>query len=101
MGPGSHDLSREGTNMPATITPPTGADSTARLTSANTPHVALPIIVATDGSDSADAAFVTARLLKRRVGAPVSVLTVLEQPLVYFPAPYPVLPIEIEKAQVE
>ncbi len=87
--------------MPAIITPPTGTDSINRPISATKPGAAQPIIVATDGSDSSDAAFVAARLIEARIGAPVSVLTVLEQPLAYFPAPYPIMPIEIEQAQIE
>ena len=51
-----------------------------------------PLVVATDGSSSADAAFIAARLLAHRCGAPVEVLGVVEPPPIQLTPTYPVVP---------
>jgi nucleotide-binding universal stress UspA family protein len=79
--------------MPTTITSPIdGAVGTNPATSdvAN-PVKAGPLLVATDGSESADAAFIAARLLAQRSGAPVEVLTVLGPQTQVAPAPFPAI----------
>lgn len=87
--------------MQTTFTPPTGSLATSRPIDTTAPTTAQPLVVATDGTESADAAFIAARLLAQHCGAPVTVLTVLEQQLVYFPAPYPIIPVEAERAQLD
>lgn len=87
--------------MQTTLTPPVGSLATSRPIESNSPTTAQPLVVATDGTESADAAFIAARLLAQHCGAPVNVLTVLEQQLAYFPAPYPVIPVEAERAQLD
>src|SRR5687767_8823371 len=51
-----------------------------------------PILVATDGSEPADAGFIAARLLAYRCGAPVEVLAVSEPALVHLPAAFDLAP---------
>ena len=87
--------------MQTTFTPPTGSLAAGRAIDSSPPTTTQPLVVATDGSESADAAFVAARLLAQHCGAPVNVLTVLEQQLAYFPAPYPIIPVEAERAQLD
>ena len=87
--------------MPATFPPPTGSLAANRRLDSAPPTTAQPLVVATDGTESADAAFVAARLLAQHCGAPVNVVTVLEQQLAYFPAPYPIIPVEAERAQLD
>jgi nucleotide-binding universal stress UspA family protein len=52
-----------------------------------------PIVVATDGSSSADAAFIAARLLAHRCGAPVEVVAVTEPQLVHLPTSFELSPV--------
>ena len=51
-----------------------------------------PLLVATDGSESADAALVTARLLAHRCGAPVEVVAVTEPVVLHLPTAFPLTP---------
>ena len=51
-----------------------------------------PILVATDGSESADAGFIAARLLAHRCGAPVEVLAVTEPAVLHLPTTFPMAP---------
>lgn len=78
--------------MATTITSPTGvAIGTSPAESDFThPVTTGPLLVATDGSESADGAFIAARLLAQRSGAPVEVLTVLGPQTLVVPAPFPV-----------
>lgn len=59
----------------ATLTRPTHSDTADDTIPSRRPG---PIIVATDGTPSADAAFVAARLIHTRTGLPVQVLSVLD-----------------------
>ena len=71
-----------------TATPAAGAlDTAADFASAPATPVTKPILVATDASATADSAFVMARLLAHRSGAPVEVVTVLEPSMVDVPLP--------------
>ena len=87
--------------MQTTLNPPTGSLAGSRPIDSDPPMTAQPLIIATDGTDSADATFIAARLLAQHSGAPVNVVTVLEQQLVYFPAPYPIVPVEVERTQID
>lgn len=58
----------------ATVSRPTHSDTAEDTVPSRPPG---PIIVATDGAPSADAAFVAARLIQNRTGLPVQVLSVL------------------------
>lgn len=77
--------------MPTTITSPIdGAVGAYPATSdVVNPVKTGPLLVATDGSESADAAFIAARLLAQRTGAPVEVLTVLGPQTLVAPALIP------------
>lgn len=81
--------------MPTTTTPLTGAPVTGTGSAAAGEQQGTtdkPILVATDASESADAAFTAARLLAQRCGAPVEVLAVTEPALVHLPAFLPLVP---------
>jgi nucleotide-binding universal stress UspA family protein len=52
-----------------------------------------PIVVATDGTASADPAFVAARLLAHRCGAPVEVVAITEPALLHLPAAFELSPV--------
>ena len=61
-----------------------------------------PLIVATDATESADAAFVAARMLAHRCGLDVNVVAVLERPAFMMPAPYSVaLPPDLDGASAD
>ena len=70
---------------------PTSVSSIRSETNAGTAWTAggKPILVATDASPTADAAFTMARLLAHRCGANVEVVTVLEPSAMHLPASYP------------
>src|SRR5688500_11562591 len=78
--------------MPTTQALLTGAPETT-VSPANPSGVAettdRPILVATDGSESADAGFIAARLLAHRCGAPVEVLAVSEPAVMHLPTTFP------------
>ena len=60
------------------------------------------LVVATDGSDAADAAFTAARLMEKKSGCRVHVVTVLEPLPIVLPSPQAIaVPIEVENARVD
>ena len=91
--------------MVTTTTPPAAAvaqSDSAAATAVPRPERLGPLFVATDGTSSADPAFIAARLLAHRSGADVNVVTVLERPTVFVPAPYPIaLPLDFDEIGAE
>lgn len=60
------------------------------------------LVVATDGSDAADAAFTAASLIEKKTGCRVHVVTVLEPLPIVLPSPQAIaVPIEVENARVD
>jgi nucleotide-binding universal stress UspA family protein len=60
------------------------------------------LVVATDGSDAADAAFTAARLIEKKSGCRVHVVTVLEPLPIVLPSPQAIaVPVEVENARVD
>ena len=60
------------------------------------------LVVATDGSDAADAAFTAASLIEKKSGCRVHVVTVLEPLPIVLPSPQAIaVPIEVENARVD
>jgi nucleotide-binding universal stress UspA family protein len=82
--------------MPTTHALPAGAAATRTDSTPPTEIIDTtdrPIIVATDGSASADPAFIAARLLAHRCGCPVEVLAVTEAALVHLPSAFELPPV--------
>jgi nucleotide-binding universal stress UspA family protein len=91
--------------MATLTTPPavgTAPDASAGAVSTMPSRATGPLIVATDGSESADAAFTAARLLAHRSGADVEVVGVVEAVIPYVPTGYPfVVPLETGAVELE
>ena len=60
------------------------------------------LVVATDGSGAADAAFTAARLIEKKSGCRVHVVTVIEPLPIVLPSPQAIaVPVEVENARVD
>ena len=89
-----------------TGTPPVAPSSVAQVDATRAPAknvaTAGPLLVATDGSESADPALVAANLLSERLAERVDVLTVLEPIVMYLPPPELLaIPADIDPGMVE
>jgi nucleotide-binding universal stress UspA family protein len=90
--------------MSTTMTPPAGVAGTPVADATRQPpsRRAGPLIVATDATESADAAFVAARMLAHRRGLDVNVVAVIERPALMTPAPYPIaLPPDLDNTTAD
>lgn len=85
-----------------TATPTTSAVATGAARGVQSAVTLGPLLVATDGSESADPAFAAARLLAERLHGSVGVLTVFEPTPIYLPPPQMLaLPTDFDASAME